>query len=209
MKFLNALEQAQWHIRTMWYVIIIVFFVNMLVVLGWMHSQSHIKVIVPPHIPQSGLTLTHGEVSKTTIYSFAYYVWQSVNHWANDGLRDYKQQITRFAPFLTPAFKLKLVRNYNNLLNQGELQGRLRFLQGLSGSEYTVNDVKVIGHGTWIVDLKMRLIEMMNANAKVVKDAEMNYTLKIVRYNVDAKQNPWGLAIAGFARSPVRIKTII
>jgi len=209
MKFINALEQARWHIRTLWLVIIIAFIVNALVIFGWMHSQSKIQVEVPPQIPESGLTLSQGEVPKTTIYSFAFYVWQSVNHWSKDGMADYKQQITQFSPFLTPNFKLKLVQSYNHLLNDGELQDRIRLMQGIAGSEYSPDDVKYIGHGTWIVHLSMRLTEMMNANAKVVKDAQMLYTLKVVRYDADAKANPWGLAIAGFNTSPARLKTIV
>jgi integrating conjugative element protein (TIGR03746 family) len=209
MKFLNALEQARWHIRTLWFVIAMAFLVNALAVFGWMHSQTKIKINVPPRIPESGLTITQGQVPKTTVYSFAYYVWQSINHWSINGMLNYKQQITQFSSFLTPSFKLKLVQNYNNLLNQGELQDRIRTMQGMSGSEYVPQDVKYVGHGTWIVHLKMRLTEMMSSNAKVVKDVQMYYTLKVVRYNVDAKQNPWGLAIAGFAANPARLKTIV
>ncbi|MCW5588127.1 MAG: TIGR03746 family integrating conjugative element protein [Legionellales bacterium] len=209
MKFLNALEQAKKHVRTLWSVIILLFLVNALALLGWMHSQSKIKIEVPRQIPVSGLTITQGEVPPTTVYSFAFYVWQSINHWSQNGMQNYKAQITQFSPFLTPSFKLKLIQNYNYLLNEGELQDRLRLMQGISGSEYSPHDVKYMGHGTWIVHLKMHLTEMMNTNAKIVKDVQMNYTLKIVRYDVDAEQNPWGLAIAGFEESPERIKTII
>lgn len=209
MKFLNALEQSKWHIRTLRRVIMILFLVNAFAFFGWMHAQSKITVEVPPQIPESGLTMTQGIVPKTVIYSFAFYVWQSINHWSEDGLQDYKAQVTQFSPFLTPNFKLKLIQNYNNLLNQGELQDRIRLMQGLSDSGYSPQNVQTIGHDTWIVHLKMRLTEMMNTNAKIVKDVQIDYTLKIVRYNVDANQNPWGLAIAGFAESPARIKTIV
>lgn len=209
MKFLNALEQSKWHIKTLWCVIVLAFLVNAFTIFGWMHSQSKIRVEVPPQIPESGLTITQNEVPKTTVYGFAFYVFQSINHWSKDGLQDYKTQITRYSPFLTPDFKLKLIQNYNNLLNDGELQDRLRLMEGVSGSDYSPQMVKYIGHGTWLVHLKMHLTEMMNANAKIVKDVQILYTLKIVRFNVDAKQNPWGLAIAGFAASPQRIKTIV
>ncbi len=209
MKFLNALEQARWHIRTLWCLLIIVFLMNVLAVFGWIHAQSKIQVVLPPEIPESGLTVTQGDIPKSTIYSFAFYIWQSVNHWSKDGLQDYKKQITQFYPFLTPGFKLKLVQDYNNLLNQGELKDRIRIMQGTEGSEYSPSDVTYMGHGTWVVHLKMRLIEMMSNNAKVVKDVQMDYTLKIVRYNVEAKKNPWGLAFAGFVESPVRIKTMV
>jgi integrating conjugative element protein (TIGR03746 family) len=176
---------------------------------GWLHSQSKITVDIPPQIPQSGLTITQGVVPKSTVYTFAYYIWQSINHWSNDGMQNYKGQIKHFSPFLTPDFKLKLIQDYNNLLNEGELQDRIRFMQGNSGSEYNPQAVRYLGHNTWIVHLNMRLTEMMNSNAKVVKDVQMYYTLKIVRFDTDAKNNPWGLALSGFAKSPARHKTII
>jgi len=69
--------------------------------------------------------------------------------------------------------------------------------------------VRYLGHGTWLIHLQMHLIERLHSNTKVVKDILMDYTLKVMRYNVDAKQNPWGLALAGFAKSPKRLKTII
>ncbi len=131
MKFINALEQAYWHIRTLWLFILITVVMNVLLIIGWMHSQSKMTIQIPPQIPESGLTMIQGEIPKTTIYSFAYYVWQSINHWSSDGLQDYQQQITQFSPFLTPDFKLNLIEDYNNLLNQGELQDRLRLMQGV------------------------------------------------------------------------------
>ena len=57
-----------------------------------------------------------------------YYIWQSLNHWENDGMKDYQQQIETLSPFLTPEFKLPLINDDNNLLNQDELQDRIRFM---------------------------------------------------------------------------------
>ena len=73
MKFLNALEEAHRHIKTLWCALVIAAAVNMVTLLGWMHSESKLQIDVPPEIPESGLTLTQGEVPKTTIYSFAFY----------------------------------------------------------------------------------------------------------------------------------------
>lgn len=209
MKFLNALEEANRHIRTLWCVLLLAMVINVVTLIGWMHSESKLQIDVPPEIPQSGLTLTQNEVPKTTIYSFAFYIWQSINHWPTNGLVDYKQQITNFSPFITAEFKNDLVRNYNNLLNDGELQDRLRLLEDVEGQGYSSDSVHYLGNGEWLVHLNMRLLEMMNTNAKVVKDVEMAYDLKVVRHNIDAKSNPWGLAIAGFSATPSRIKTIV
>ena len=53
MKFLNALEQAQYHIRTLRIIILIAFIINSFLFFGWMHSQSKIQIDVPPQIPQT------------------------------------------------------------------------------------------------------------------------------------------------------------
>ena len=209
MKYLNAIEQARIHIRTLRQFIILLAMILVLLIYGWIHAQARIKVEIPPQIPESGLTIQQGEIPKSTIYSFAYYVFQSVNHWDTNGLQDYQNEIEQFKPLLTPSFRITLVQDYNNLLNQGELQDRIRLMQGMSGSSYDPANVEYVGHGTWIVHLKMRLTEMINSNAKVVKDVQMNYTLKIVRLDTDAKNNPWGLALDGFAESPSRIQTFV
>ncbi len=209
MKYLNAIEQARIHIRTLQQFIILLVMILVLLIYGWIHAQARIKVEIPPQIPESGLTIQQGEIPKSTIYSFAYYVFQSVNHWDTNGLQDYQNEIEQFKPLLTPSFRITLVQDYNNLLNQGELQDRIRLMQGMSGSSYDPANVEYVGHGTWIVHLKMRLTEMINSNAKVVKDVQMNYTLKIVRLDTDAKNNPWGLALDGFAESPSRIQTFV
>ena len=143
MRFMNVLEQARWHIRTLWRVLIILIAINILTVFGWMNSQSKIKVDIPPQIPESGMTLTQSEVPDTTIYSFAFYVWQSMNYWETNGLVDYKKNIEQFSPFLSPSFKLKLVDDYNNLLGQGEVQDRIRLMQG---EAYDGSDVQYVGH---------------------------------------------------------------
>lgn len=208
MRFLSALEQAKWHILTLWGIIVLLVVINVVCAMGWMHSQSHIRIDIPPRIPESGLSVTQGHVPKATVYSFAYYIWQNLNHWSKNGMTDYKTNIQQFTPFVTPGFKRELIDNYNTLLNAGELQDRLRTLQGTAGMLYSPEAVRYLGHGTWYVRLQLRLTEYMNMNAKVVKDIQMQYTLRVVRFDVSAKQNPWGLALAGFAQSPVRVKTI-
>jgi len=207
MKFLNALEQSKAHIRSLWMVLGLMVLMDALAIFGWMHTQSRIRIEIPPRIPESGLTLTQGDIPETTLYSFAFYIWQTLNHWPENGLLDFKQKITQNAPYLTPDFKETLIQNYNQALAQGELQDRIRILQPIAS--YSPKNVRYLGHGTWLIHLQMHLIERLHSNTKVVKDVLMDYTLKVMRYNVDAKQNPWGLALAGFAKSPKRLKTII
>lgn len=204
MRFINAVEQANWHIKTLWKALILLIIIETLTLYGWMHAQSKIRIDVPPQIPQSGITIRQGQVPKSTVYSFAFYIWQSINHWQHNGLVDYKRNIEQFSPFLTPRFKLFLVKNYNNLLNEGELQDRIRLMSG--NQTYKVKMVKPLGNNTWQVTLIAHLTEMMNSNAKVVKDIDMQYVLRIVQRDIDAKANPWGLMLDGFSQSPIRLR---
>ncbi len=209
MKYLNAIEQARLHQRTLKQVIFLLVLLLCLLIFGWTHAQSKIKVEIPPQIPESGLTIQQGEIPNTTVYSFAYYIWQSVNHWAKEGGQDYRQNIITLSPYLTPGFSTTLTQDYNNLLNEGEVQDRIRLMQGMIEGGYDPSKVEYVGHHTWLVHLKMRLTEMMNSNDKVVKDVVMNYTLKVVGLDVNPKDNKWGLALDGFAESPSRSQTFI
>jgi integrating conjugative element protein (TIGR03746 family) len=205
MRFQNALENAHLALKILASAFIVAIVLNFLLLIGWYRAQSQIKVYLPPQVPQSGMMLHANEYPLTTIYSFTYYIWQLINHWATNGTDDYKKNIQQFSVFLTPRFKNFLIRDYNERLNQGELQNRLRSLTGINGAMFDQTDVQLVKNGVWIVRLKMRLNEYMNMNGNEVKGVDIQYTLRIVRYDTDAITNPWGLAIDSFVINPERI----
>jgi len=207
LKFQNALENARLALKILILALISSFILNILLILGWCHSVSEINVHFPPQIPEAGITLKAGVYPNAIVYSFSYYIWQSINHWPSNGTEDYKQAIQKFTPFLTPRFKSFLLRDYQQRLDQGELQERIRTLAGLNGTVFDINDVKQVSPEVWTVHLKMRLSEHMNINSDSVKDVDIEYVLRIVRYDIDAKANPWGLAIDGFEENPTRLQT--
>jgi integrating conjugative element protein (TIGR03746 family) len=206
-RFQNVLENARLAIQVLILALGLLFISNILLIIGWYNAQEKIEVHLPPQIPADGLTLQAGQYPPASVYSFAYYIWQSINNWPKNGTDDYKQAIQQFSPFLTPTFKAFLIRDYNNRYNQGEIQDRLRTLQGVSGSAFTPADVEAIGHDTWLVHLHLRLTESMNINGNQVKDTAIDYVLRVVHYPIDAKSNPWGLALDGFAVNPQRSQT--
>lgn len=207
MRFQNVLENARLAIQILILIVGLLFISNIFLITGWFHAQEKIEVHLPPQIPVDGLTLQAGQYPPANVYSFAYYIWQSINHWPNNGEQDYKQAIQTYSPFLTPNFKAYLIRDYNNRFNQGEIQDRLRSLQGMNGTAFNVTDVENIGHDTWLVHLHMRLTENMNINGNQVKDTAIDYVIRVVKYSIDAKSNPWGLALDGFAADPERVGT--
>ena len=102
-----------------------------------------------------------------------------------------------------------LLQDYRDRQAHGELQDRLRHLQGVNGTSFDSKTVEALGHDTWLVHLQMRLSEHMNMNGNAVKDVVLNYTLRVVRYDVAPKINPWGLALDGFVENPERVQTYI
>ncbi|HEX4044065.1 MAG TPA: TIGR03746 family integrating conjugative element protein, partial [Gammaproteobacteria bacterium] len=204
MRFQNALENAHLALKVLVIAFITSFLLNVMLVAGWFYAQAKVKVYLPPQVPPTGITLQAGEYPHTTIYSFTYYIWQMINHWPINGTEDYKKNIERFSSYLTPNFKSFLIRDYNERLNQGELQNRLRTVTGVNGVVFDQGDVQQIKNGVWIIRLKMRLNEHMNMNGNEIKNVEIEYMLRIVRYETDIKSNPWGLAIDGFFDNPKR-----
>jgi integrating conjugative element protein (TIGR03746 family) len=209
MRFQNVLENARLAIQVLVLGLLLSFIINLLLIFGWHSAQEKIVVHLPPEIPVSGLNLKANAYPSAYIYSFAFYIWQSINNWPNNGVQDYQKSIDTYSPFLTPRFKQFLIRDYNRRINEGEIQDRVRTLQGVDGSSFSISDVKDIGHSTWLVHLHMRLTEHMNINGNQVKDVAIDYVLRVVRYQIDARSNPWGLALDGFAQDPIRVKTYI
>lgn len=207
MRFQDALANARLAIKMAVIGLVSLFILNIALIIGWHNAQQKISVYIPPQIPSSGLIQKANEIPATTVYSFAFYIWQGINYWPANGSQDYKTAIEQFSPYLTPKFKSFLIRDYNERSNQGELQSRLRNLQGLNGSSFEIKDVDYVGHDTWLVHLHMRLSEHMNMNGNSVKEVVIDYTLRVVRYEVNTKINPWGLALDGFAENPQRSQT--
>ena len=229
--FINALEQARHHVRSLWIALGLSFALNGTLMVCWIAKDNQLKIILPPQIPQSGLTLQKNSVPHASVYAFAFYVWQRLNHWGRNGQQDYRQQIETLSPLLTPTFRHSQIQTYNRLLEGGELQGRIRLMTG--GDAYpnnkdkpaiTSNAVSIdktnkskdfiaiptvqnVGHGAWQVTLTMHLIEMMASNAQVIKDTSVIYRLRVVMLDTDAEQNPWGLALDGLINAPQRIET--
>ena len=174
-----------------------------------MNAPNKMKIYLPPEIPSQGLSLDSHAIPKPTIYSFAFYIWQSLNHWPENGALDYQKNLLTYAPYLKPQFIRFLQADYNRRMNEGELQDRTSSLQALADATFEPKDVTYLGRNTWEVRLNMRLIEHMNMNEQKVKDTDITYVLRVVRYQVDANANPWGLALAGFVQSPSRLHTRI
>lgn len=187
------------------YFIGILFLLCISISIGWMTCPSRLTVYIPPDI-QNGATMKAGSIPSPLIYSFAYEIWQELNYWPQNGDQDYRKNITGYWSYLTPAFKSELMNEADELKKSGQAE-RIRYIHGVSGAAYEASNVRRVGNDTWEVNLKMRLTEYKNNQP--VKDVEIIYPLKVTRVNVSHRDNPYGLAIAGFASEPKRLITYI
>ena len=58
--------------------------------IGWSQAPKHLTVHIPPDL-RSGAVLKIDEVPPSNVYAFAFYIFQQLNRWPNDGTRDYGQ----------------------------------------------------------------------------------------------------------------------
>jgi integrating conjugative element protein (TIGR03746 family) len=187
------------------YVIGVMTVLSLAFFVGWQTAPSRLTLYIPPEI-QNGATIKAGSIPPSSIYSFAYEIWQELNYWHEETGENYQENIRTYWSYLTPQFKNILLDESNELKNTGQLQ-RIRYLQGVSGAAFEPMNVKQIAKDTWEVKLKMRLTEYKNNQA--IKDIDILYPLKITRENVSPQNNPYGLVIAGFVSEPIRLKTYI
>ncbi len=177
----------------------------LLFAVGWMRSPSDVTIHIPPDI-NNGATFKINDIPAAFLHSFAYEVWQSVNYWSQDGLQDYPKNIHAYAAYLTPRFQAELLEDYDDLKTAGQVQ-RQRSLQGITGSSFESATVKKISENSWEIDLRMRLLEYRNH--EVVKDIDLLYPLKVIRWDISSEKNPYGLAIDGFLSPPTRLKSTV
>ncbi|THT98405.1 TIGR03746 family integrating conjugative element protein [Lampropedia puyangensis] len=143
-------------------------------------------------------------VPTTNVYGFAYYIWQQVNRWQEDGNKDYGQQIFALQAYLTPRCRAQLLADMENRSKKGELRQRTRLITEIPGFGYAANRVLPEGNSAWQVLLDMQLIEEYRGHS--LKDVFIRYPIRVVRYDVDRERNPWALALDCFgASAPTRI----
>jgi len=192
-------------IKTLWFVIGLLVLVNFLLIIGWISAPSRLRVYLPPDLTQGALIKVN-EVPKSTVYAFAYQIFTAINTWTNSGADDYKKNINAYKNYLSPKFYQELLEDCATRSTTGAL-GRQRLVTGVSSMGYDPKDVEILGDGTWLVNMHLKIQETVNGS--VVKDVTMDYPIVISRVNASIQVNPWGLAIQGYYKDPKRIKTSI
>ncbi len=202
-RYRYEIDNVRAHLRSLWAVIAIQVLVIVALWFGWSRAPERLTVHIPPDL-RSGATLAVGEVSPPNIYAFAFYIFQQLNRWPEDGATDYGRAIFRVSPYLTPRYRADLIAELEQKGRQGELAYRVRGVQEIPGHGYEERRVDVLNEDAWIVWLDLDLLE--SVKGMTVKRTAIRYPLRIVRYAVDLEANPWGLALDGFgAEGPRRL----
>ena len=181
------------HIRTLRVVVVVLLMA--VIALWWRNGslQETRRLYIPPDLTQ-GMVTDFDNVPAPLVYTFAYYIWQQLNRWTNDGEKDYPTQIYKLQGFLTPGCRAALEADMNTKQGLGELRQRVRSLQEILGQSYTRERVMIETSSSWKVWMDVNVMESIGGHP--VKDVLLRYPLRVVRFDVDKEINPWGLALA-------------
>jgi len=202
-RYRYEIDNVRAHLRSLWAVIAIQAAMIGGLWFGWSQAPERLTVHIPPDL-RSGAVLAVDEVPPANVYAFAFYIFQQLNRWPEDGAADYGRAIFRVSPYLTPRYRADLLAELEQKGRQGELAYRVRGMQAIPGHGYEERRVDVVSGGVWIVWLDLDLLETVKG--MTIKRTAIRYPLRVVRFAVDPEANPWGLALDGFgADGPRRL----
>ena len=196
LRYRYEIDNVRAHLRSLWWVIAFQSLVILALWYGWSQSPKHLRVHVPPDL-RSGARLSLDEVPPANVYAFAFYIFQQLNRWSEDGAKDYGMAIFRVSPYLTPRYRADLIADMEMKGKQGELAYRVRGMHEISGHGFAERRVDVLAPGVWVVWLDLDLFE--SVKGMTIKRTAIRYPLRVVSLSVDPESNPWGLALDGFA----------
>ena len=200
-RYRYEIDNVRAHLRSLWIIIGVQIVVILALWFGWSQSPRYLTVHVPPDL-RSGATQSIDEVPPANVYAFAFYIFQQLNHWSEDGAQDFGKAIFRISPYVTPRYRADLIADMELKGKQGELAYRVRGVQEVPGHGYAERRVDVLAPGVWVVWLDIDLFE--SVKGMTVKKTSIRYPLRVVRLSIDPESNPWGLALDGFAASGPR-----
>ena len=107
-RYRYEIDNVRSHLRSLWAVIALQLLFIVALWIGWMRMPSSITVHIPPDL-RSGSVMALDEVPAANVYAFAFYIFQQLNRWPEDGAEDYGKAIFRIAAYLTPEFRSQLI----------------------------------------------------------------------------------------------------
>ena len=105
------IDNVRAHVRSLWAVIGIQVMIIAALWFGWSQAPQRLTVHIPPDL-RSGAAFAVKEVSPANVYAFAFYIFQQLNRWPEDGAVDYGRAIFRVSPYLTPRYRADLMTRF-------------------------------------------------------------------------------------------------
>ena len=106
-RYRHEIDNVRSHLRTLWAVIGIQVVVILVLEFCLLRAPNDIVVHIPPDL-RSGAAIKPDSPEPANIYSFAFYIFQQLNRWPENGAEDYGKAIFSLAPYLTPKFQTEL-----------------------------------------------------------------------------------------------------
>ena len=175
----------------------------MLLIVALIMMPRMITLYYPPDL-STGTEMTIGDIPETSVYGFAYTVFQQLNRWPNNGTKDYEDKLHMLKNYLTPACFQERQDDFKEKKSRNQLTNRQRSVWEIPGRGYSPKRVTQESDSSWLVYLDLHISETMFGEP--VKDRLVSYPLRIVRYVADRELNPYNLALDCFAGVPRAIE---
>ena len=201
--FKHALASRDAHILSLRLALGIMTVMLLVLSYGWYRAPQDLTIHIPPDL-HHGSTRPWWEVPPGDVYAFTFYIFQQINRWPANGEEDYQHNITRLRAYLTPGCLAKMNTDWQQRKDRGELRERVRGVYEIPGRGFKPERVAVLSRDSWTVTLDLSVDEYYQAEP--VKRALVRYPVSVVRQDIDAEKNPWGLALDCFAASPQKLE---
>ncbi len=215
-RYKNALTLRDYHILSLRLACGALALVCVVAMVGWMRVPSQLTIHNPPDL-RSGSTRLWWEIDPSTVYGFAFYVFQQLNSWSTNGQKDYPDKIDMLTHYLTPACKIWLKGDARSRDLRGESSERVRTVAEIPGRGVAdvyrdeqgtpMPRVKILGRDNWVVTLDLVIDEYYQSEK--VKRSLTRFPLKVVRWAGDPELNPFGLALDCYDGLPQRLEAAV
>lgn len=204
-QFKNEVIQLQAHIKTLRSGCTALVVIALMLGVGWWQAPRNLTLHIPPDL-RAGSSRPWWHVPPESVYAFTFYIFQQLNRWPTDGEVDYSRNLQALAAYLTPGCRAFLQQDYESRRSSGELRQRERGLYEIPGRGYGDDPllrVKTVSNQDWIVTLDLSVDEYYGTEQ--VKRALVRYPIKVLRLDIDAERNPFGLALDCYDGTPQRL----
>jgi len=153
-RFRNGMTARDNHIFSLRLACMALFIGLLVTSAGWMLAPQNMTIHNPPDL-RSGSTQKWWEIPPSTVYGFAFYIFQQLNAWPKNGEVDYPAKIAQLSPYLTPGCQDFLNKDAEYRTNSGELKDRVRVVYEIPKRGYSSKSVIIKSSDNWVAMLDL------------------------------------------------------